>query len=193
MANKVYPDWVQAYRTKGTSIRKVGNNYYLYQHSSKRVVGKKNPVPNDTYIGRITPEGIVKGEKKKVLTDNSNITVKEFGFSRSLEILCPMGWKNPLGEHWQAVLDKVIVSESPESYVSDVRHLAEELDPHIQFGAQKASLVRRLKNEHGIELRELYPLKTIYLVTISGKKVISRISDRQAELLQKIRVNLEVD
>lgn len=193
MANKVYPDWVQAYRTKGTSIRKVGNNYYLYQHSSKRVEGKKNPVPNDTYIGRITPEGIVKGGKKKVLTDNSDITVKEFGFSRSLEILCPMGWKNPLGERWQAVLDKVIVSESPESYVSDVRHPAEELDPHIQLGAQKASLIRRLKNEHGIELRELYPLKTIYLVTIGGKRVVSKISDGQAELLQKIRVELEAD
>ena len=64
--NKVYPEWVQKHRRKGTTIKKVGNNYYLYKHSSKRVPGKKYPVPVDTYIGRITQEGVVKSEIKKV-------------------------------------------------------------------------------------------------------------------------------
>ena len=58
MSEKVYPDWVQKQRTAGTAVKKVGNNYDLYKHSSKRVRGKKNPVPVDTYIGKITPEGI---------------------------------------------------------------------------------------------------------------------------------------
>ena len=53
---KVYPDWVQKYREKGTTVKKVGNNFYLYRHSSKRVPGKKYPVPVDTYIGKITPD-----------------------------------------------------------------------------------------------------------------------------------------
>ncbi len=75
MAEKVYLEWVQKQRTKGTSVRKVGNNYYLYKHSSKRVPGKKNPVPSDTYIGRITPEGIVKSNTKKVTADSSEIIV----------------------------------------------------------------------------------------------------------------------
>lgn len=193
MAEKTYPDWVQSYRTKGTSIRKVGNNYYLYQHSSKRVKGKKNPVPKDTYIGRITPEGVVKGQRKKVVTDNADVTVKEYGFSRSLEVLCPMDWKNPLGTDWQTVLDKIILGESSESYVADLRTVVDELDPHIQFGAQKSSLQRRIKLAYGIEVRELYPLKTIYLVSIDGKKVISKISEEQASLLGRIGVTLEVD
>ena len=45
MAGKVYPEWVQAQKRKGTTIKKVGDNYYLYKHSSKRVPGKKYPVP----------------------------------------------------------------------------------------------------------------------------------------------------
>ena len=77
MVDKVYPEWVQKHKVKGTSVRKVGNNYYLYKHSSKRVPGKKNPVPSDTYIGRITPEGIIKSGKKKVDANESEIIVKE--------------------------------------------------------------------------------------------------------------------
>ena len=31
-----YPDWVKKFRRKGTAVKKVGNSYYLYQHTSKR-------------------------------------------------------------------------------------------------------------------------------------------------------------
>ena len=36
-----YPDWVNAFKEKGTSVKKVGNEYYLYRTTSKRVPGKK--------------------------------------------------------------------------------------------------------------------------------------------------------
>ncbi len=42
MAQKVYPDWVQEQGTKGTTVKKSGNNYYLYKHTSRRVPGEKN-------------------------------------------------------------------------------------------------------------------------------------------------------
>ena len=61
MAAKVYPEWVQKYRTQGTTVKKVGDNYYLYKHSSKRVPGKKNPVPKDVYIGK----GLLRAVQKK--------------------------------------------------------------------------------------------------------------------------------
>lgn len=61
----VYPEWVQQYRTTGKTVKKVGDHFYLYQHTSKRVPGKKNPVPVDTYIGVITPDGIVEGKRKR--------------------------------------------------------------------------------------------------------------------------------
>ena len=71
---KVYPDWVQAQRVKGTTVKKKGDSYYLYKRTSKRVPGKKYPQPVDTYIGIITPQGVIQTEKKKVSL--SNIVVK---------------------------------------------------------------------------------------------------------------------
>ena len=103
MINKtVYPEWVQNYRTRGKTVKKVGNTYYLYKRTSKRVPGKKHPQPVDTYIGIITPEGVIESRKKKLaLTD---VEVKEYGFSQALWQLCPESWKKPLGDDWEEVL-----------------------------------------------------------------------------------------
>jgi hypothetical protein len=32
-----YPDWVNAFKEKGTSVKKVGNEFYLYHATSKRI------------------------------------------------------------------------------------------------------------------------------------------------------------
>ena len=83
MTNRtVYPEWVLSQKGKGQTVKKVGNNYYLYKHSSKRVPGKKNPIPNDTFLGVITPDGIEYGTKAKV--DTRSITVREYGFSYAM-------------------------------------------------------------------------------------------------------------
>ena len=193
MSEKVYPDWVQKQKTTGTTVKKVGNNYYLYKHSSKRVRGKKNPVPVDTYIGKITPDGIEKSGSKKVAVGNAEVIVKEYGFSRSVEVLCPAGWKEPLGESWQEVLDFIIVRESPESYIPQVRKVPELLDPHIQLGAQKTALQRRMKKEYGIDFKELRQLSSIYMVSVSGQKLVSRISEGQKSLLERLHLELEAD
>lgn len=192
MAEKVYPDWVQEQKVTGTTVKKVGNNYYLYKHSSKRVPGKKNPVPVDTYIGKITPAGIEKSGSRKVDTDDTEVIVKEYGFSRSVELLCPAGWKEALGKDWQEVLDFIIVRESPESYIRQIRRVPESLDPHVQLGAQKAAIQRRMKKEHGVEFKELRLLSTVYVVRIAGKNLISKMSDKQKILLGKLGLELEV-
>ena len=193
MAGKVYPDWVQEQKTRGTTVKKVGNNYYLYKHSSKRVKGKKNPVPVDTYIGRITPDGIERSSSRKVDVSTPEIVVKEYGFSKAVESLCPIGWKEPLGREWQKVLDYIILRESPESYIPQFREVPRQLDPHIQLGAQKSALQRRMRNEHGIDLKDIRPLMTIYVVRIADRRLLSKISAEQEELLEKLGLNLEVD
>lgn len=193
MSNKVYPDWVQKQKTTGTTVKKVGNNYYLYKHSSKRVPGKKNPVPVDTYIGKITPNGIEKSGSKKVDANDTEIIVKEFGFSRSVELLCPAGWKEPLGKDWQKVLDYIIVRESPESYITQSRKVPESLDPHIQYGAQKSALQRKMKKEYHVELKDLRLLSTVYLVRIAGKNFLSKMTDEQKSLLERMELKLEVE
>lgn len=192
MSGKVYPEWVQKQKTTGTTVKKVGNNYYLYKHSSKRVPGKKYPVPSDTYIGKITPEGIEKSGSKKVDTKDAEVTVKEYGFSRSVELLCPAGWKEPLGKEWQEVLDFIIVRESPESYITQIRKVPESLDPHVQLGAQKTALQRRIKKEYGIDLKNLRLLSTIYIVSVAGKDLLSKMTGEQKGLLERLGLKLEV-
>jgi len=54
---KVYPEWVQQQRTKGTTVKKVGNTYYLYKRTSKRVPGKKNTVFPRQYGIRVRMTG----------------------------------------------------------------------------------------------------------------------------------------
>ena len=76
MPNKVYPEWVQNHKTKGTTVKRVGENYYLYKHTSKRVPGKKNPIPVDTYLGKITPEGIIRSDQKKINVNTGDVIVR---------------------------------------------------------------------------------------------------------------------
>lgn len=56
----MYPDWVEKYHITGTSVKKIGDNYYLYKVSSKRVKDKKYPVTTQTYLGKITETGVTK-------------------------------------------------------------------------------------------------------------------------------------
>lgn len=59
---KIYPDWVEKEHVKGTSIKQIGDNYYLYECTSKKVKGKSYPVSIQRYIGKITKEGLIKPE-----------------------------------------------------------------------------------------------------------------------------------
>lgn len=185
---KVYPDWVQAYRTKGTTVKKKGEAYYLYKRTSKRVPGKKYPQPVDTYIGIITPDGVVKTNKKKVTL--SDIDVWEYGYSKVLWELCPQGWKDAVGEEWEDVLKTLILKWSPQSYLG-MDYV--ERDPgsfHCSFGVQGGMLSRRIYKEYKIDVKELEMLKTIYLVRIGKEEAVSRISEKQQELLERIGVRL---
>ena len=53
------PEWVEKHKKQGTTVKKIGKNYYLYYATSSRRPGKKYPVCEQTYIGKITPEGVV--------------------------------------------------------------------------------------------------------------------------------------
>lgn len=50
----VYPEWVEKYRGKGRTIRKVRNGYGLYECTSTYSPGKKYPKSVSTYLGMIT-------------------------------------------------------------------------------------------------------------------------------------------
>ncbi len=187
---KRYPDWVQEKRTQGTIVKKKGDTYYLYKRTSKRVPGKKYPQPVDTYIGIITPEGVIKSGKKKISL--GGIEVKEYGFSRAVWQLCPEGWKKPLGDDWEDVLSVILWKWSPETYLSKERRIKAEQDLHYQINTQAASLSRRIYKECGVELQKLQILKSIYLLYFEKERAISKISAEQEELLERMGLELSV-
>lgn len=189
MSKKVYPDWVQAHKVRGTTIKKVGTNYYLYKHTSRRVPGKKYPQPVDTYIGVITPDGVMESKKKKLSL--TGVDVREYGFSKALWLLCPESWKKPLGSDWADVLSIIIRKWSPESYLGKEEHIKNEGDFHYQFAAQMGSLSRKIYKEHGTDLSELELLKTIYLIYLEKETVVSKINEEQKTLLDKAGISLE--
>lgn len=53
------PEWVQKYKKPGTTVKKIGNNYYLYSATSKWNPDKRYPQSIQTYIGKITEDGIL--------------------------------------------------------------------------------------------------------------------------------------
>ena len=186
---KVYPEWVQKYRERGTTIKKKGDSYYLYKRTSKRVPGKKYPQPVDTYVGIITPDGIITAQRKLVkLTD---IEVWEFGYSNALWSLCPQGWKDAIGDEWEDVLKTLILRWSPQSYIGRVYAERDPKEFRCSLGAQAGMLTRRIYKEHKVEIKELEILKSIYLVCIGKEEAVSRIEETQKNLLEKLGVELE--
>lgn len=189
MAEKIYPEWVQEHRTKGTTVKKVGNTYYLYKRTSKRVPGKKYPQPVDTYIGIITPDGVI--EKKRQQLATTSIKVREYGYSKAMMESCPDDWKAAAGEDWEDKLYCMIIKNSPESYLKNEKEVKTEMELGFTVASQAGMLSRRFFKKYGIEISSLEILKTIYLVYIEKKAFVSEITDEQQELLAKLGITLE--
>ena len=165
VTQKTYPEWVQQYRTRGKTVKKKGDSYYLYKRTSKRVPGKKYPQPD--------------------------IEVWEYGFSKAVADLCPEGWKKPLGDEWEDILKIIICSWSETSYLQRGEIRSRE-EFRCQFNTQAASLSRRIWKEHKVEPKDLAPLKRIYLLKIGKENVISKIDPEQQEILDRLGLKLEV-
>lgn len=190
---KTYPEWVQKYRTQGRTVKRKGDCYYLYKRTSKRVEGKKYPQPVDTYIGKITPDGI-EYAKSTIVPKSEEVIVREYGFTEAVLACCPEGWKKVVGRNWKEILKVIIVKKSPNSYLIDDPSLRKEEEFNVNFSTQIQTLGRRMKDEHGHSLEDLEPLKYVYLVQTpaSGRKLLSRINEDQRRLLDELGCELEV-
>ena len=187
VTKKTYPEWVQQYREQGTTIKKKGDSYYLYKRTSRRVPGKKYPQPVDTYIGVVTPEGVIRSNRKKVIL--SDIEVWEYGFSKAVTDLCPEGWKKPLGDDWEDILKIIICDWSPNSYLQ-MEGIKNKEDFRYQFNAQASSLSRRIFRKHKTDIKALVPLKGIYLVIIGKERAVSKMNPAQRKLLENLNVEV---
>ena len=155
----VYPEWVRKYREKGYSIKKSGERYYLYRHSSRR----------------------------------DEIRVREFGLSKTLLLACPDSWKAVVPSHWKDVLKRTIIRYVENSYLLDDSSFDHDT-ASVNYAVQFTTLKRKIREQYGIDAKELNILKTIFLVKAGNKRPqISYIDPEQMELLDKLGVTLEVD
>lgn len=185
-----FPEWAERQKRKGTIIKTDGKgNYSLYRNSSKRVPGKKNPQPVQTYIGAITPDGVM--ERFDIDRKSSGIRIWEYGFSYALQALAPPSFMKDLGSEERAtlVLGCIIVSESEESYLYRSRDSWCEGFEGTCISAQKKKLERLI----GFSFEQLESLKRIRLVEINGRLVMTEIGELQKEILEKTGVQLPWD
>lgn len=105
---KTYPPWVLKHKQKGVEIRKIGANYYCYKIRSVWDPEKKRPKKvTEKFLGKITPEGVVKPKYERVLESIREISVKEFGASHF--ILSTSSWiieplKECYPEEWKEII-----------------------------------------------------------------------------------------
>jgi hypothetical protein len=179
-----YPEWVNQYRERGTSVKKVGNTYYLYKTRSVRIPGKKNPQPQSEYIGIITPQGVERTGVKKLET--KVIRVYEYGFSYAMKTLMPDKMVRDLGDAKRAegILQHIVYPYSQTSYLLRGKPLPAKDDLHTCVSTQK----KKFERLAGLVLEDLLPLQHIYLVEIGGQDLISEITPELKMLLEKVGV-----
>ena len=179
-----YPDWVNAFKEKGTSVKKVGNEYYLYRSTSKRVKGKKYPQPVQEYIGTITKSGVVRSNVRKISTDR--VRVFEYGMSYTLKSLLPEAFL--INSHDKDVLRyaflHIVKYFSPKSYLLRDTVLPSLAELHISLNAQ----IKRYERLTGISIEDLQPLSEMYLVETRECDMLSEITEEMQEVFIRLGV-----
>jgi len=182
-----YPDWVNKYKERGTSVKKVGSEYYLYRTTSKRVPGKKYPQPIQEYIGKITREGVIRTKVRKISTDR--VKVYEYGLSHALETLLPE--KFLVNSHDKETMHfaflHIVKWVSPKSYLLRDIELPTIEQLHISLNTQ----IKRYERLTGITIEELKPLSELYLVETRECDMLSEVTSEMREIFTRLGVGID--
>jgi hypothetical protein len=180
-----YPDWVNAHKTRGTAVKKVGGSYYLYAATSKRIEGKKYPQPHLRFIGTITPEGVVKSNVRKVSTEK--VRVFEYGFSFALLHLLPKKFSTDIKDKGKAhfAFLNIVRSFSPSSYLLRDEDVPQMEELHMSLCTQ----IKKFERLSGIEIASLAPLMGLYLVETKELDMLSETTPSMQELFFRIGVS----
>ena len=196
-----YPDFVKKYRPRGTVVKKVGETYYAYYATSKRVPGKSYPVQVVKGLaGRIDSQGF--HAQTRMVLDTKEVTVRECGFTNYLLLfeeeyvarLSSMrvnGRSIPLRVR-REIYRSLIVYLSNHSYLCEGHgriYTTEELSDKFGIGIPpQLKVVSRIVER---PLSELDPLKYICGVEIDGKHFESTLTKAQAEMLERLEIDEE--
>lgn len=182
-----YPDWVNQHKEKGTSIKQVGNSFYLYKSTSKRVPGMKYPQPVQEFLGTITRDGLIKSSARKISTDE--VYVFEFGFSFTLSRVVPQKFRKDIGDETKAhyALLNIIRHYSPDSYLLRGQSLPTMEELHMSLCVQ----TKKFERLAAIEIRDLFPLMRLYLVQTKELDMLSVATPEMTGIMAKMGVSLD--
>ena len=194
-----YPDYVKKYRPKGTVVKKVGNTYYAYYATSKRVPDKDYPVQVIKGLaGRIDSHGF--HEQTRMVLDTKKVIVRECGFTNYLLMFedeyithfrSKLGdGKYPSKKKMKDIYRSLIIYLSCNSYLNDEQSLVyttEELAE--KFGLGIPNQLTALSKLAEMPLSELEPLKYICSVEIDGKRFESELTEAQKKTLERLGID----
>lgn len=190
-----YPDFVKRYKPKGTIVKKVRGDYYVYKATSKRIPGKSYPVQViEGLIGKIDKDGF--HELYNTLVDSRNVIIREYGFSNYLllfeEAFIADSNTHRRKSELSAIYRSIIVYLSSNSFLTDdesqIIYGVDELVSKFKISMTKQinALLRILELE---SLNVLEPLKYICRVKMGNKVFKSKLNKIQRDLLDKLRVD----
>ena len=188
------PDYAKPYIEKGMFVRIHDNDTcYLYRKTSRRIPGRKYPIPVEKYLGKITrQDGLIPCDFRKI--DITEIEVEEYGWSRAMQQLTPESWKRAAGSEWELLLSVILIDASPRSFLRSEIPLPIPTEVSARVKTQKVSLFRRLREERRIVADDLEPLKDIFLLKSGkGQKMLSKISESHRALIDKLNIQIALE
>lgn len=186
-----YPEYVKKYRPKGTVVKLVHGNYYVYKATSRRLPDKKYPVQViEGIAGKIDVYGFHPTTRVTVNVDQ--VTVRECGFTNYLlriekDYIREMGWNKKQG---RIIYRSMIAYLSPNTYLQDETDIKirtpEEISREYNVGIPKR--MGKLRSMLEFEPEKLEPLKYICNVRTGGKLLRSTLTADQKRLIEELGV-----
>jgi len=188
-----YPDYVRAFKPKGTIAKRKGGVFYVYEATSKRVPGKGYPVQVvGPLVGRVDGAGF--HPNQKVSIDLGSCRIREYGFTDYLLLFSDsFVAKRPSGMTAEESLEafrSYIVFLSPSSYLADGGRMSPEaLSRKWRLSAsQQVKGIMRLIEP--TTLADIEPLKSLFAIGDARRMVRSEPTPGQAALLKRLGVAL---
>ena len=190
-----YPDYIKKFRPKGTIVKKVRNDYYVYKATSKRVPGKNYPVQIiEGLVGKIDEKGF--HQTYTTLVNSKVVIIRECGFTNYL-LLFEKNFLLDSSTHRKKndlaiIYRSIIVHLSSNSYLIDDEaqplYNIEELITIYKISMTKQiNALLRILELNSLEILE--PLKYICRVKMGNKIFKSELNEIQKSLIDKLGVN----
>jgi len=121
-----YPDWVLRHKEKGKAIHFINGKYYLYKIKSEwDPVKKRARKKTVEYLGTITEEGLKEPKYKRAFDEIKEVTVKEYGASRLIDIIgerIKKSLKKTYPEFWESIFSFTSLRFFENSPIKNLNH-----------------------------------------------------------------------